>query len=143
MYKDLDLKIIAELRKDGRASARQIGKKLGTSTTTVAGRIHSMERSGMVRGYRPLVDYKKLGFGITAVTLIKAVGGKIPTLMQDLMKDPQLTHVYEITGEFDMIVIGKFKDTDTMNRQIKKLLSHKAIKETNTSIVLGTGKEEF
>src|SRR5262245_55263223 len=102
-----------------------------------------MERSGMVRGYRPLVDYKKLGFGITAVTLIKAVGGKIPVLMQDLMKDPQLTHVYEITGEFDMIVIGKFKDTDTMNRQIKKLLSHKAIKETNTSIVLGTGKEEF
>jgi len=30
-----------------------------------------------------------------------------------------------------------------MNREIKKLLSNKAIKETNTSIVLGTAKEEF
>jgi DNA-binding Lrp family transcriptional regulator len=57
--------------------------------------------------------------------------------------DAQHTHVYEITGEFDLLVIGKFKDTDVMNRQIKKLLSHKAIKETNTSIVLGSGKEEF
>lgn len=143
MYKDLDLKIIAELRKDGRASLRQVAKRLGTSTTTVAGRLQVMERTGMIRGFRPLVDYKQIGFGITAVTLIKAVGGKIPSLMKDLMADPQLTHVYEITGEFDLLVIGKHRDTDSMNREIKKLLSHKAIKETNTSIVLGTGKEEF
>jgi DNA-binding Lrp family transcriptional regulator len=64
MYKDLDLKIIAELRKDGRASARQIGKRLGISTTTVAGRIHAMQKSGMIRGFRPLLDYQKLGYGI-------------------------------------------------------------------------------
>ena len=143
MYKDLDLKIIGELRKEGRASLRQVARKLGTSTTTVAARIRSMERSGMIRGFRPLVDYKQIGFGITAVTLVKAVGGKIPSLMRDLMADPQLTHVYEITGEFDLLVIGKYRDTDSMNREIKKLLSHKAIKETNTSIVLGTAKEEF
>jgi DNA-binding Lrp family transcriptional regulator len=143
LYKDSDLRILAELKKDARQSARQIGKKLGISTTTVAARIKSMEKSGLIRGFRPLVDYKKFGLGITAVTLIKAVGGKIPSLMKDLIADPQLTHVYEITGEFDLLVIGKFKDTEVMNRQIKKLLSHKAIKETNTSIVLGPGKEEY
>ena len=143
LYKDLDLKIIGELRKEGRASLRQIAKRLEISTTTVASRIRVMEKSGVIRGYRPLLDTKKLGLGITAITLIKAVGGKIPALMNDLMKDPALTHVYEITGEFDLVVIGKYKDTDSMNREIKKLLSHKAIKETNTSIVLGTAKEEF
>ena len=143
MYKDLDYRIIAELRKDGRASLRQIGRRLEISTTTVAGRIRVMERNGLIRGYRPLLDSRKLGLGITAITLIKAVGGKIPALMNDLMKDPALTHVYEITGEFDLVVIGKYKDTDSMNREIKKLLSNKAIKETNTSIVLGTAKEEF
>ena len=143
MYKDLDMKIISELRKEGRASLRQVAKRLGTSTTTVAARIREMEKNGMIRGFRPLLDYRQLGFGITAVTLIKAMGGKIPSLMRDLMADPQLTHVYEITGEFDLLVIGKYRDTDSMNREIKKLLSHKAIKETNTSIVLGAGKEEF
>ena len=102
-----------------------------------------MEKNGLIRGFRPLLDYRKIGFGITAVTLIKAVGGRIPSLMKDLMADPQLTHVYEITGEFDLMVIGKYRDTDMMNREIKKLLSHKAIKETNTAIVLGTAKEEF
>jgi len=143
LYKDLDLKIISELRKEGRASLRTVAKRLGTSTTTVAARIREMEKNGMIRGFRPLLDYRQLGYGITAITLIKAMGGKIPSLMRDLMADPQLTHVYEITGEFDLLVIGKYRDTDSMNREIKKLLSHKAIKETNTSIVLGAGKEEF
>jgi DNA-binding Lrp family transcriptional regulator len=143
LYKDLDLKIIAELKKDGRASLRTIAKRLGTSTTTVAIRIREMEESKLIRGYRPLLDYRQLGLGITAITLIKAMGGKIPILMKDLMQDPQLTHVYEITGEFDLLVIGKYKDTESMNREIKKLLSHKAIKETNTSIVLGTAREEM
>jgi DNA-binding Lrp family transcriptional regulator len=117
--------------------------RLEISTGTVAGRIRAMEKNGIIRGFRPLLNYQKLGLGITAVTLIKAMGGKIPALMKDLMADSQLTHVYEITGEFDLLVIGKFRDTDTMNRHIKKLLSHKAIKETNTSIVLGPGKEEY
>lgn len=76
MYKDLDLKIIAELKKDGRASLRTIGKRLGTSTTTVASRIHAMEKGGVIRGFRPLLDYRKLGLDITAVTLVKAMGGK-------------------------------------------------------------------
>ena len=143
MYKDLDLKIITELRREGRASLRQIGKRLNISTTTVASRIRVMEKDGTIKGFRPLLDYRKIGYGITAVTLIKAMGGKIPSLMKDLMSDPQLTHVYEITGEFDLLVIGKYRDTESMNREIKKLLSHKAIKETNTSIVLGAGKEEF
>ena len=122
---------------------RQVAKRLGVSTTTIATRIRDMEKGGLIRGFRPLLDYRKLGYGITAVTLIKAVGGKIPSLMNDLMRDPQLTHVYEITGEFDLLVIGKYRDTEMMNGEIKKLLSHKAIKETNTSIVLGAAKEEF
>lgn len=143
MYKDLDLKIISELRKSGRASLRQIGKRLGVSTTTIASRVRVLEKDGTIKGFQPMIDYRKIGYNITAITLIKAAGAKISKLTRDLMADPQLTHVYEITGEFDLLVIGKYKDTDSMNREIKKLLGHEAIKQTNTSIVLGTAKEEF
>jgi DNA-binding Lrp family transcriptional regulator len=143
LYKDLDVRIIAELRKHGRASMRQLGRRLKISTTTIASRLKALEKERVIRGFQPIVDYKKIGFTITAITLIKAAGTKISPLVKDLMSDPQLTHVYEITGEFDLMVIGKYHDTDSMNREIKKLLSNSAIKETNTSIVLGTAKEEF
>ncbi len=44
--------------------------------------------------------------------------------------------VYEVTGDYDIIAIGKFTDTDGMNSQIKQLLTDADIRESNTSVVL-------
>jgi len=44
--------------------------------------------------------------------------------------------VYETTGDYDVIAVGKFKDTDEMNDQIKVVLSNADINESNTSVVL-------
>jgi DNA-binding Lrp family transcriptional regulator len=44
--------------------------------------------------------------------------------------------VYEVTGDYDIIAIGKFEDTDGMNSQIKELLTDVDIRESNTSVVL-------
>ncbi len=49
--------------------------------------------------------------------------------------------MYEITGEFDVLVIGRFRDESEMNREIKRMLSLAGIEGTNTSIVLSTAKE--
>jgi DNA-binding Lrp family transcriptional regulator len=46
--------------------------------------------------------------------------------------------VYEVTGDHDIIAVGKFTDTDHMNAQIKELIVDPEIKESNTSVVLNT-----
>lgn len=143
MYKDLDRRIVEYLQRDGRASLRQLARRLRVSTATVGHRVKELEAQGVIRGYKALVDYPKLGYPITTVTLIKAHGNQIPQIVAELQKsDEHLTHVYEITGEFDILVIGKFSDQESMNREIKRLLSHPAIERTNTSIVLAVAKEE-
>jgi DNA-binding Lrp family transcriptional regulator len=143
MYKDLDRRIVEYLQRDGRASLRELARQLRVSTTTVGHRLRELELQGVIRGYKALVDYAKLGYPITTVTLIKARGNQIPAIVAELTKnDEHLTHVYEITGEFDILVIGKFRDQESMNREIKRLLSHPAIERTNTSIVLAVAKEE-
>ena len=45
---------------------------------------------------------------------------------------------YDVTGDHDIVAIGKFTDTDHMNDQIKELLVDPDIKESNTSVVLNT-----
>lgn len=142
MYKDLHLKIIEKLRRDGRASLREIAQELNTSTTTVSKHLDRLKDQGILRGFKPVLDYSKLGFPITIVTQIKAKGNLIPKIVESLKQDDCLTHVYEITGEFDILVIGKFRDQESMNREIKRLLSHPAIEETNTSVVLSIVKED-
>ncbi|OGF55923.1 MAG: AsnC family transcriptional regulator [Candidatus Fraserbacteria bacterium RBG_16_55_9] len=142
MYKDLQLKIIERLRHDGRASLREIAQELDTSATTVSKHVERLEEQGILRGFKPILDYSKLGFPITIVTQIKAKGNLIPKIVETLKQDDCLTHVYEITGEFDILAIGKFRDQESMNREIKRLLGHPAIEETNTSVVLSIVKED-
>jgi DNA-binding Lrp family transcriptional regulator len=140
-YAGLDHQILEELRRDGRASLRAIAETLGVSTTTVSHRVKQMEAEGVIRGYRPILDYTKLGYRLTAITKIKAKGAKIPEIVSRLVEEETLVDVYEITGDYDVLVIGKYPDEEMMNREIKRLLSHPDIEGTNTSIVLSVAKE--
>lgn len=143
MHKDLDRRIVEHLQRDGRVSLRELARRLDVSAATVGNRLAELEASGVIRGYKALVDYQRLGYPLTTVTLIKARGNQIPQVVAELKKsDDRLTHVYEITGEFDILVIGKFRDQESMNHEIKRLLNHPAIERTNTSIVLSVAKEE-
>lgn len=140
-YNDLDYRILDELRRDARASLRTIAGRLGVSTSTVSSRLKQMEASGVIRGYKPVVDYRKLGYRITAITKIKVRGAKIPKIVEHLVADDSLVDVYEITGDYDVLVVGKYEDEERMNHEIKRLLSHPEIEGTNTSIVLSVAKE--
>lgn len=140
-YAGLDRRILEELRRDGRASLRTIAERLDVSTTTVSHRVKQMEASDIILGYRPVIDYSKLGYRLTAITKIKAKGAKIPEIVTRLVEEETLVDVYEITGDYDVLVVGKYRDEEMMNREIKRLLSHPAIESTNTSIVLSVAKE--
>ena len=53
----------------------------------------------------------------------------------------QITSIYEVTDDYDVIAVGKFSDTDEMNDQIKALLNDSGVKESNTNVVLNTVSE--
>lgn len=140
-HRDLDHRLIEALLEDGRRSVRNLAAELGVSPSTVSGRLQDLLERGVISGFRPVIDYGRLGFGLVAVTKIKARGDALPSIVEALRQDRHLTHVYEITGEFDVLVIGRFRDESEMNREIKRLLGLPGIEGTNTSIVLSTAKE--
>lgn len=142
-YKDLEVRLIRALQRDARRSLRQLASELGVSISTVSSRLKDLESRGVVTGYRPVVDYAKLGFGLVTVTRIKARGEALPAVVEALVGHPQLTHVYEITGEFDVMVIGRFRDEAEMNKEIKRMLTLPGVEGTNTSVVLSVPKESL
>jgi len=50
--------------------------------------------------------------------------------------------IYDITGEWDSMIIGYFKDRQDLNDFIKNLLSLENVDRTVTHIVLNVVKEE-
>ncbi|MDZ7688629.1 MAG: HTH-type transcriptional regulator Lrp [Halobacteriales archaeon] len=141
-YDSLDLKIIESLLEDGRKSLRGIAEELDVSVTTISNHLKSMEEEGVIKGFKPVLNYPELGYTVTSVLMIKAEGDSIKDLVNELRREDALLHVYEVTGDFDVIAIGKFRDTEEMNDTIKELLNSPMVKETNTNVVLSTVKED-
>ncbi len=144
-YENLDAKLVNSLLGNGRASLRSLGDELDVSVTTVSNHLRDLEEEGVIRGYTPTVDYEKLGFDVTAVLQLKVEGSALPEVTEKLRQEKQMVSVYEVTGDYDVIAIGKFEDTDGMNDQIKSILTDADIRESNTSVVLNavTENEQF
>ena len=140
-YENLDAKLINALLGNGRASLRSLGEELDVSVTTVSNHLRDLEAEGVVNGYTPIVDYDALGYDVTAVIQLKVEGSALPEITDRLRQQKQMVSVYEVTGDYDIIAIGKFTDTDGMNQHIKQLLVDPEIKESNTSVVLNAASE--
>ncbi|MFA9416902.1 HTH-type transcriptional regulator Lrp [Natrinema sp. HArc-T2] len=137
-YENLDADLVNELLGNGRASLRSLAETLDVSVTTVSNHLSDLEEEGVIEGYTPVVDYDAVGYDVTAVMQLKAEGSALPEITQTLKDHRQMISVYEVTGNYDVIAIGKFKDTDDMNEEIKSLITDPDIKQSNTSIVLNT-----
>ena len=140
-YENLDRKLVNALLGDGRASLRSLGEDLDVSVTTVSNHLSDLEDEGIINGYTPKVDYDALGYDVTAIIQLKVEGSSLPEVTGSLREHKQMISVYEVTGDYDIIAVGKFTDTDGMNAQIKALLTDPEIKESNTSVVLNTASE--
>ncbi|MDT3434052.1 HTH-type transcriptional regulator Lrp [Haloarcula sp. 1CSR25-25] len=140
-YENLDRELVNALLGDGRASLRSLGEDLDVSVTTVSNHLSDLEDEGIINGYTPKVDYDKLGYDVTAIIQLKVEGSSLPEVTDDLKEHKQMISVYEVTGDYDIIAVGKFTDTDGMNAQIKELLTDPDIKESNTSVVLNAASE--
>jgi len=135
-FDNLDNRLINTLINNSRDSFRGLGEELDVAPSTVSGRINELEKKGVINGYTTTVDYNKLGYKFTVIIHLKVDGVVSAEFIDRLRDQKRMICVYEITGDYDIIAVGKFKDTEEMNAQIKDLRGEVNIQETNTSIVL-------
>ncbi|MFA6531219.1 MAG: AsnC family transcriptional regulator, partial [Candidatus Micrarchaeia archaeon] len=77
-----DEEIIFELRKDGKATVKEIARKLGVPMSTVHHRIQKMEREKVISKYEAVPDYKKMGLGVSAFVFVTVDYDKIESQEQ-------------------------------------------------------------
>ena len=140
-YENLDARLVNALLDDGRASLRSLGERLDVSVTTVSNHLRDLEEDGVIEGYTPKVNYQKLGYDVTAVLQLKVEGSALPEVTDRLAALRGMMSVYEVTGDHDVVAVGKFEDTDDMNERIKRILVDDEIRESNTSVVLNAVAE--
>lgn len=136
-----DRKIVAALLADGRASARDISAATDVPATTVQRRLDALESAAVVDGYTADVNYAALGYGVTAVFQLSVEGSGLAAVTDRLSAHERLVDVYEVTGDHDIVAVGKFRDTDEMNAMIKEILTAPEVRTATTCVVLETVQE--
>jgi DNA-binding Lrp family transcriptional regulator len=140
---EIDLRIINLLQEDSRVSFNKIANKLGISVGMAYNRIKSLEDRGILKGYTVVIDPAKLGYSLTTIVLIQAEGKHLLDVEKEIAKISNVVSVYDITGDFDIAVVARFKDRAELNSFIKSLLGMAYVKRTVTNVVLNVVKEDF
>jgi DNA-binding Lrp family transcriptional regulator len=142
-YDEIDLNILKVLQEDSRLSFNKIAAKLKISTGTAYNRIKNLEEKGVIKDYSILVDHVKLGFTMTALILIQAEGIHLIEVENEIAKITNVVSVYDITGDYDVAIIARFRDRIGLNNFVKKLLTISYVKRTVTNVVLNVVKEDL
>ena len=61
------------------------------------------------------------GLDLTAVIALRISQGKLLETQKKIAEDPHVAAVYDITGEWDSLVIAHFRGRDDLNEFLKKL----------------------
>ncbi len=140
---DVDKKMIKIFHKDGRKSYRSIAKQLDISIGTVHNRIEKLLKSGIIKGFTPVIDHEKLGYSLTTIIGVKVKGGLLKHWEDRTAYHKNVLCMYDVTGEFDAILITRFKDTKELDSFIKSLLKEPDVQRTYTQTVLNIVKEDL
>ena len=62
-----DRRILDELQRDGRISNQELAERIGLSPAPCLRRVRALERSGLIAGYRALLDARQLGLSLMAL----------------------------------------------------------------------------
>jgi DNA-binding Lrp family transcriptional regulator len=142
MLDDTDRNIIQVLEKDARTSLRRIAEEVGVSLGTVSNRVKKLEESGIIKGYRVVLDADKVGWGLNVVIGLRIQKGRLIEIQKKIALDPRVYGVYDVTGDFDSMIIARARDSSDLDDLSKNVLSVDGVVRSVTHLVLNTVKED-
>ncbi len=139
----VDVELVRLLAKNSRMSIRELARELGLSPSTVHARLKRLTEIGLIKRFTVVPDYERLGFTITAIILLQVEGGMIVNVGEVVSRNPRVIQVYDITGDYDLAIIAKFKNINELDSFLKTINRMPYVKRSVTSLSLRVIKEDF
>jgi Lrp/AsnC family leucine-responsive transcriptional regulator len=140
-----DRKIIASLQADARMPVAQVAEAAALSATPVSRRIKRLEDEGVIRGYAPVLDPRKLGFELDAYVLINLAAHSdenIAHFESEIAANPYVIACHAVTGDMDYLVHVIARDVEHLSQiTLKALVRIPGVRDVKSIIVLETIKE--
>ena len=120
---ELDYKIMQLLSANARASLSQIAKELKTSISTVKARFLKLKKSGVIRGFRVIINPTSYGYNTYKAFLYLTDYSKRKKIIEHSKSDPNLVFIDTYAGEADLDLEFHFENISSFYQTIENLKS--------------------
>ncbi|MDP3540758.1 MAG: Lrp/AsnC family transcriptional regulator [Azonexus sp.] len=136
-----DRQILEVLQEDGRISNQDLADRIGLSPSPCLRRVRALEESGLITGYRALLDAKKIGLSLMAligISMDQHTPERFANLETSIAEIPEILECLLITGQqsdYQLKVVVRDMDA-YQDLLLNKITRIQGVTGVHTSFVL-------
>jgi DNA-binding Lrp family transcriptional regulator len=141
----IDRQILKELQEDGRMTNVELARRVGISAPPCLRRVRALEEAGYIRGFRALLDEKKLGFEVTAFALVhlsSQAEADLAAFEAFVRTKPSVRECWMLSGEIDFILKCVAPNLAAFQALVTELTAAPYVRNVKTSLTLRNSKDE-
>ena len=142
-----DRAILDELARDGRVSITELARRVGLSKSPTQARLRRLEDSGVIRGYRAILDPIRLGLDHVAfveVRLDDTREAALAAFNAAVAATPEIEQAHLIAGNFDYLLKVRTPDMHAYRAVLAERISTLPhVASTSTYVAMQAVKEGY
>ncbi len=135
---DTDQRLIAALRRDGRASISELAHELGVARATVRARLARLRAAGEIAGFAVLTRADVTAAPVRALTMIGIEGRGTERIIARLSGMPSVQAVHTTNGKWDLIAELGTATLEELDRVLVAIRRLEGVTTSETSLLLST-----
>lgn len=135
---ELDRRMIAHLRADGRASLSKLADALGVARGTIQNRLDRLLETGTLLGFTVRVREDYEDRAIRAVMLIEVVGKSTTQVIQRLRGIAEIEALHTTNGNWDLVADIQVASLADFDRVLSEVRMIDGVANSETSLLLSS-----
>ncbi len=135
---DLDRRLLALLREDGRTPVAELSRRLGVARATVTGRIDRLVASGIIVGFSVRVRDETDPLSIHAISFIEVEGRTTDDVIRRLRGFPEIIALHTTNGGWDLVAELRTETLGEFDRVLGRIRSIDGVVNSETSLLLSS-----
>jgi len=134
---EIDQRIVAALRDDGRASFAEVGGLVGLSAPAVKRRVDRLRAAGVITGFTAVVEASALGWNTEAYVELYCQGKTAPaTIAAAVTRHPEVVDACTVSGDADALLHVVAADMRHFEEVLERIGAEKFVIRTKSVLVL-------
>ncbi len=137
-----DARLLELLQADSKMAYAKLGEQVGLSAPAVLERVRKLEASGVIRGYRAIVDADLVGLDVTSFVGVTIAGTQASIDFVEFIRElAEVQEAHHVTGVYTLLLKVRTRSTRALESFLDRLRHRPGVHQTETMVALSTPTE--